>query len=113
MYPFHPAAPQFGLQRSAPEVQPRRVHVRAQIVRTRHPDHHGRSIGHQTKTLFTLAYLLLHLFLLSDINSHSQHANGITVRSIVELPARRDPSRRLVMLSIYPEFLGIRLVLPP
>src|SRR5215467_10008731 len=52
---FRPTIPELLLKRSSAEIQPALVEVRAELVRTRHPDHYGCAVGNQPESLFALA----------------------------------------------------------
>src|SRR5215831_20874073 len=54
MHTLSPAMSDLLLQGSASKLQPRFVEESAEFIRPGHPDHHGRSIGHVTKSRFAL-----------------------------------------------------------
>ena len=56
---LEPAIPQFLLQRSTGELEPRDVEIGRQPVGVRQPDHHGRRIREHAEAAFTLAHCLL------------------------------------------------------
>ena len=67
MHAFGPSLAEFLLHGAAGEGQPPLVEERAQLVRSGHPDHHRRRIGHVPKALFALAQGRLGALSLGDV----------------------------------------------
>lgn len=65
-----PAITYLLFHRVSDEIQPAFVEVVAELVRPGHPDHDGRSVGHDLITLFALTQCLLRSLLSRNVPRH-------------------------------------------
>src|SRR5882724_4449418 len=66
-----PPVAEFLLQGPAGKVEPTFVEKNTELVRARHPDHHGCRIGHGAEALLTLSQRFVGRLALRDVNGHA------------------------------------------
>src|SRR4030095_11314658 len=84
------------LQGPAGKVEPALVEKSTELVRVRHPDHHGRCIGHGAEALLALPQGFVGTLALRDVNGHPTQPTRAALPVKLDAPACRNPTDRAV-----------------
>src|SRR6266404_1671629 len=84
------------LHRTAGKGEPAFVEKDTELIRARHPDHHGRCVGHGAKASFALPQRVVGSLTLRDVNGHATQPKRPAVPVKLDPPARRNPTYRAV-----------------
>src|SRR4029450_37416 len=81
-----PPVAKFLLQRTTGEVEPTFFEKGTELVPPRHPDHHGRRIGHRVKASLALPQCFVGTLALRDVNGHATQPKRAAVAISLDAP---------------------------